>query len=68
MIIESKIIAVILFGLGTFFLLCGLMVLSGIRKIYNEDNEDRVLFGVALIISLVLGYSLIIGGIQLWQI
>ena len=65
MIIESKIIAVILFGLGTFFLLCGLMVLSGVRKI---DKEDIFLFGVALIISLVLGYSLIIGGIQLWQI
>ena len=41
MIIESKIIAVILFVLGTFFLLCGLMVLSGVRKI---DKEDRVLF------------------------
>lgn len=65
MIIESKIIAVILFGFGTFFLLYGLMVLSGVRKI---DKEDRVLFGVALLISLVLGYSLIIGGIQLWQI
>ena len=66
MIIESKVIAVILFVLGTFFfLLCGLMVLSGVRKI---DKEDRVLFGVALLLSLVLGYSLIIGGIQLWQI
>lgn len=63
--IESKVIAVILFGLGTSFLLCGLMVLSGVRKI---DKEDMFLFGVALIISLVLGYSLIIGGIQLWQI
>ena len=63
--IESKIIAVIGFGLGTFFLLCGLMVLSGVRKIYKED---MVLFGVALLLSLVLGYSLIIGGIQLWQI
>ena len=63
--IESKVIAVILFGLGTFFLLCGLMVLSGVRKI---DKEDMFLFGVALIISLVLGYSLIIGGIRLCQI
>ena len=64
--IESKVIAVIMFGLGTFFLLCcGLMVLSGVRKI---DKEDRVLFGVALLLSLVLGYSLIMGGIQLWQI
>lgn len=63
--IESKVIAVILFGLGTFFLLCWLMVLSGVSKI---DKEDMFLFGVALIISLVLGYSLIIGGIQLWQI
>ena len=65
MIIESKVIAVILFGLGIFFLLCGLMVLSGVK---NIDKGDRVLFGVALLISLVLGYSLIIGGIQLWQI
>ena len=63
--IESKVIAVILFVLGTFFLLCGLMVLSGVRKI---DKEDMFLFGVALIISLVLGYSPIIGGIQLLQI
>ena len=65
MIIESKIIAVIMFGFGTFFLLCGLMVLYGVR---NIDKEDRVLFGVVLLLSLVLGYSLIIGGIQLWQI
>lgn len=65
MIIESKVIAVILFVLGTFFLLCGLMVLSGVR---NIDKEDMVLFGVVLLLSLVLGYSLIIGGIQLWQI
>lgn len=63
--IESKVIAVIMFVLGAFFLLCGLMVLSGVR---NIDKDDRVLFGVALILSLVLGYSLIIGGIQLWQI
>ena len=65
MIIESKVIAVILFGLGAFFLLCGLMVLSGVRKI---DKEDRIIFGIVLLISLVFGYSLIIGGIQLWQI
>ena len=65
MIIESKVIAIILFVLGTFFLLCGLMVLSGVRKI---DKGDMVLFGVVLIISLVFSYSLIIGGIQLWQI
>lgn len=65
MIIESKVIAVTLFVLGTSFLLCGLMVLSGVRKI---DKEDRVLFGVALLISLVFSYSLIIGGIRLWQI
>lgn len=65
MIIESKVIAVILFGLGAFFLLCGLMVLSGVR---NIDKEDRIIFGVVLLLSLVFGYSLIIGGIQLWQI
>lgn len=65
MIIESKVIAVILFGLGAFFLLCGLMVLSGVK---NIDKEDRIIFGVVLLLSLVFGYSLIIGGIQLWQI
>ena len=65
MIIESKVIAVILFGLGAFFLLCGLMVLSGVR---NIDKEDGIIFGVVLLLSLVFGYSLIIGGIQLWQI
>ena len=65
MIVESKVIAVILFGLGAFFLLCGLMVLSGVR---NIDKEDRIIFGVVLLLSLVFGYSLIIGGIQLWQI
>ena len=65
MSIESKVIAVILFGLGAFFLLCGLMVLSGVR---NIDKEDRIIFGVVLLLSLVFGYSLIIGGIQLWQI
>ena len=65
MIIESKVIAVILFGFGTFFLLCGLMVLSGVRKI---DKDDRILFGIVLLLSLVFSYSLIIGGIQLWQI
>ena len=63
--IESKVSAVIGFGLGTFSLLCGLIVLSGVR---NIDKEDRVLFVVAILTSLVLGYSLIIGGIQLWQI
>lgn len=65
MIIESKVIAVILFGLGAFFLLCGLMVLSGVK---NIGKEDRIIFGVVLLLSLVFGYSLIIGGIQLWQI
>lgn len=65
MIIESKVIAVILFGLGAFFLLCGLMVILGVR---NIDKEDRIIFGVVLLLSLVFGYSLIIGGIQLWQI
>ena len=50
MIIESKVIAVILFGLGAFFLLCGLMVLSGVR---NIDKEDRIIFGVVLLLSLV---------------
>ena len=65
MIIESKVIAVVMFIVGAFFLLCGLMVLSGVR---NIDKEDRIIFGVVLLLSLVFGYSLIIGGIQLWQI
>lgn len=65
MIIESKVIAVILFIVGCFFLLCGLMVLYGVRSI---DKEDRILFGVVLFLSFIFGYSLIIGGIQLWQI
>ena len=57
MIIESKIIAVILFGLGASLYLFGLMILSGVRKI---DKEDRLSFGIAFILSLVLGYLLII--------
>ena len=65
MIIESKVIAMVMFIVGAFFLLCGLMVLSGVR---NIDKEDRIIFGVVLLLSLVFGYSLIIGGIQLWQI
>lgn len=65
MIIESKVIAVVMFIVGAFFLLCGLMVLSGVRSI---GKEDRILFGVVLLLSFIFGYSLIIGGIQLWQI
>lgn len=65
MIIESKVIAVILFGLGTFFLLCGLMVPLVIR---NIDKEDRIIFLYIFLISLVFSYSFIRGGIQLWQI
>lgn len=65
MIIESKVITVVMFIFGAFLLLCGLMVLLGIR---NVDKGDRLYVAAAIIISLVLGYSLIIGGIQLWQI
>ena len=61
----TKVIAVIIFGLGVFFFGSMLMVPLVIK---NVDKEDRVLFVVALFLSLVLGYSLIIGGIQLWQI
>lgn len=50
---------------GVFLLLCGLMVLFGIR---NVDKEDRLIITAAIIISFLIGYSLIIGGIQLWQI
>ena len=65
MIIVSKVIAVIMFVLWAFFFVCMLMVPLVIKSV---DKEDRILFGVVLLISLVLGYSLIIGGIQLWQI
>lgn len=65
MIIESKVIAVVIFSVAAFFLLCGLMVLLGIR---NVDKGDRLYVVVAIIISFLIGYSLIIGGIQLWQI
>ena len=65
MIIESKIIAVILFILGTFFFVCMLMVPLVIK---NVDKEDRIIFLYIFLISLVFSYSLIIGGIQLWQI
>ena len=65
MIIESKIIAVILFGLGTFFFICMLMVPLVIR---NIDKEDRIIFLYIFLISLVFSYSFIRGGIQLWQI
>lgn len=65
MIIESKIIAVILFGLGAFFFVCMLMVPLVIRSI---DKEDRIIFLYIFLISLVFSYSFIRGGIQLWQI
>lgn len=65
MIIESKVITVVMFIFGAFLLLCGLMVLLGIR---NVDNGDRLYVAAAIIISFLIGYSLIIGGIQLWQI
>lgn len=63
--IISKIIAVILFILGTFFFVCMLMVPLVIK---NVDKEDRIIFLYIFLISLVFSYSLIIGGIQLWQI
>ena len=65
MIIGSKVMVVVMVIFGVFLLLCGLMVLFGIR---NVDKEDRLIITAAIMISLVLGYSLIIGGIQLWQI
>ena len=63
--IISKIIAVIPFGFGVYFFIHMLTILLAIG---NMDKEDRILFGIVLLLSLVLGYSLIIGGIQLWQI
>ena len=65
MIIESKVIAAVIFSVAAFFLLCGLMVLLGIR---NVDKRDRCYVVVSIIISFLIGYSLIIGGIQLLQI
>lgn len=63
--IESKIIAVIMFVFGAFFFVCMLMVPLVIK---NVDKEDRIIFLYIFLISLVFSYSLIIGGIQLWQI
>ena len=60
-----KVISVILFILGTFFFVCMLMVPLVIK---NVDKEDRIIFLYIFLISLLFSYSLIIGGIQLWQI
>ena len=60
-----KVISVILFILGIFFFVCMLMVPLVIK---NVDKEDRIIFLYIFLISLVFSYSLIIGGIQLWQI
>lgn len=60
-----KVISVILFILGTFFFVCMVMVPLVIK---NVDKEDRIIFLYIFLISLVFSYSLIIGGIQLWQI
>lgn len=60
-----KVIAVILFVLGTSFFVCMLMVPLVIK---NVDKEDRIIFLYIILISLVFSYSLIMGGIQLWQI
>ena len=60
-----KVISVILFILGTFFFVCMLMVPLVIKSV---DKEDRIMFLYTFLISLMFSYSLIIGGIQLWQI
>lgn len=65
MIIGSKVMVVVMVIFGVFLFLCGLMVLLGIR---NVDKEDRLIITAAIVISFLIGYSLIIGGIQLWQI
>ena len=54
--IISKVIAVILFGLGAFFFVCMLMVPLVIK---NVDKEDRIIFLYIFLISLVFSYSLI---------
>ena len=61
----TKVIAVIIFGLGVFFFVSMLMVPLVIR---NIDKEDRIIFLYIFLISLVFSYSFIRGGIQLWQI
>ena len=61
----TKVIAVIIFGLGVFFFISMLMVPLVIR---NIDKEDRIIFLYIFLISLVFSYSFIRGGIQLWQI
>ena len=61
----TKVISVILFGLGAFFFVCMLMVPLVIRSI---DKKDRIIFLYIFLISLVFSYSFIRGGIQLWQI
>lgn len=61
----TKVIAVIIFGLGVFFFGSMLMVPLVIR---NVDKEDRIIFLYIFLISLIFSYSFIIGGIQLWQI
>lgn len=61
----TKVISVIIFGLGVFFFVSMLMVPLVIR---NIDKEDRIIFLYIFLISLVFSYSFIRGGIQLWQI
>lgn len=61
----TKVIAVIIFGLGVFFFVRMLMVPLVIR---NIDKEDRIIFLYIFLIRLVFSYSFIRGGIQLWQI
>lgn len=61
----TKVIAVILFGLGAFFFVCMVMVPLVIRSI---GKKDRIIFLYIFLISLVFSYSFIRGGIQLWQI
>ena len=61
----TKVISVILFGLGAFFFVCMLVVPLVIRSI---DKKDRIIFLYIFLISLVFSYSFIRGGIQLWQI
>lgn len=61
----TKVIAVIIFGFGIFFLL-GILMIPLVIK--NVDKEDRIIFLYIFLISLVFSYSFIRGGIQLWQI
>lgn len=64
--IESKIVSVVMFIVGAFFLLLGFKVFSTIRM--DSDKEEIIDSLVILLFNLIFSFIFIIGGIQLWQI